>query len=139
MIFDQLNLFSDEQAITATAVSTNAIDLGDPKWPSGIASPGASPIGGRVVIHVTEDFATLTSLTIALQESSDGGVGDAYADKLTAATIPLADLTAGSTIHITDLPIGIERYVRLNYTVVGSNATAGKILAGIVWDIDANF
>lgn len=138
MIQDALNLFSDEQAITATAVSTNAIDLGNPNY-GDYASPGAATLGGHLYIRVDEDFATLTSLTIALQESSDDGDSDAYADKITHTAIPVAELTAGKMFYLGRIPIGIERYVRLNYTVTGSNATAGKVTAGIAMDVPANW
>ena len=50
MIFDKQNLFSDAQAITADAASTNVIDLG----------PTGTPVGGSLVgVTVRVTVATL--------------------------------------------------------------------------------
>lgn len=139
MMQDILNNFSNGQDITATAVSTNVIDMGDPKFPSGIAAPGAAPHGGMIFVYVDEDFVTLTSLSVSIQTSSDDGASDAYTNFITRASIPVAELTAGSIFHLGKIPIGAKRYVRLNYTVGGTNATAGSVTAGFVMDVDANF
>jgi hypothetical protein len=45
-------------------------------------------------------------------------------------TYPVASLTAGM-IGIIPLPLGLKKYVRMYYTVAGSNATTGKISAYI--------
>jgi hypothetical protein len=50
--------------------------------------------------------------------------------QLTAATLPLASLTAGARFPITTVPEGVLRYLRLYYTVTGSSPTVGKITAG---------
>lgn len=139
MLSDKLNTFSDEQAIVATAVSTNTIDMGDPQWASGIASPGVVAHGGRIIVRVDESFNTLTSLTIALQSSLDDAATDAFSDVITRAPIPLAGLTAGAEIHLGTIPVGTERYVRLNYTVTGTVPTEGSLTAAIVMDVDANY
>lgn len=139
MLSDKLNMFSDSQAITATAVSTNTIDMGDPQWSSGIASPGVVAHGGRIVVTVEEDFDVLTSLTIALQSSFDDAVTDAFSDVITRAPILLAGLTAGTEIHLGTIPVGTERYARLNYTVTGTVPTTGILTSAIVMDVDANY
>lgn len=135
MIFDSQALFSDAQAITATAASENVIDLGEPGTPKHAAAAITQDLGrGRPVpirVQVVEDFATLTSLAVAIQTSSSEGSG--YSDVATRS-IDLADLKAGAVVSLDYVPRGVdERYVRLNYTVTGTNATAGKITAGLVF------
>ena len=57
MITDKLLRVSEDQAVTATAVSTNTIDLG-------VARDIGEGMDLYMVFTVTETFATLTSLTI---------------------------------------------------------------------------
>ena len=136
MIFSKEQLLSDDQAITASAASTNHIDLGAVGTPHGAGAPIKRDIGkGQPIpfeVIVTEDFATLTSLTVALQVDDDVAFGSPKTIK-TSGAIAAADLVAGANLFPDlSLPTGItERYVRLNYTVAGTNASAGKILAGV--------
>ena len=57
MLLDAQNLFSDAQAITATAASTNVIDTGS-------AKDDGKGAGVPLLIQCVEDFDNLTSLTI---------------------------------------------------------------------------
>ncbi|OYW44955.1 MAG: hypothetical protein B7Z36_05990, partial [Novosphingobium sp. 12-63-9] len=73
MIFSNQLIFSDQQAITATAVSTNVVDLQatGTVYKAGSAltrdlGPG-EPIS--LLVQCTEVFATLTSLTVTLETS----------------------------------------------------------------------
>jgi hypothetical protein len=62
-ILDRQILFSNEQAITATAASTDVVDLGANR------DIGAGePL--YVLVQVMQAFDNLTSLTIALQTSA---------------------------------------------------------------------
>jgi hypothetical protein len=133
-LFDN-NLFSDSQAITASAASTNVLNLGAMGTPPGAAGALVFDVGLseiQIQISVTEDFATLTSLVVSVQTDDTDGFGSPTTILATQA-IPVATLKKGYTFNITELPQGItERYLRLLYTVAGSNATAGKIIAGVV-------
>ena len=64
MILSAQQLFSDDQAITATAVSTNVIDLGVAGTPYGAVAALNQDVGKGagvpVLIQVTEDFDNLT-------------------------------------------------------------------------------
>lgn len=124
MILDKEALFSDDQAITATAVSTNVVDLGASR---DIGKGTPVPL----LIQVTEDFATLTDLTATVEtsDSEDFSSSDTLA---TSGAIAAADLLAGYQFPVQYMPIGVKRYVRINYTVGGTNATAGTVTAGIV-------
>jgi len=136
MILSAELLLSDDQAITATAASTNHIDLGLPGTPYRAQGPlGNDPGPGQPVPFeciVTEAFDNLTTLTVDLEMDDN----DAFSSATTVVTVdvPLASLqVVGHNIfaHL-NLPTGItEQFVRLNYTVTGTNPTVGQITAGI--------
>ena len=55
------------------------------------------------------------------------------------ATVPLAQLKAGSQISRDGLPRGLTlQYGRLKYTVSGTAPTTGKITAGVVAGVQSN-
>lgn len=123
MILDKQTLFSDDQAIVATAVSENVIDLG-------VARELGKGVPIPVLIQVTEDFNTLTSLTIDLQVDDNAAMTSAKV--VQSVSVLLADLVAGKRVPPMWLPEGIdEQYMTLNYTVVGTVPTTGKITAGV--------
>jgi hypothetical protein len=133
MIFDKENLFSEDQAITATAASTNLIDLGanSSRVASAIERGKAS-----VFAQVTADFDNLTNLAVALQ--TDDNSGFSSATTLRSETVLLADLVAGKQLDFGPLPVNTERYVRLNYTVTGAAPSAGTFMSGIILDAQTN-
>jgi hypothetical protein len=121
-ILDRQVLFSNEQAITTTAASTDIIDLGSTR------DIGAGELS-TVLVQVTTAFDNLTSLGVALQTASAENFASPV--QLTAGTIALADLTVGRKFSIGPIPGGVLRYLRLYYTVTGSSPTVGKITAGV--------
>jgi len=137
-IFSQELLFSDKQAVTATAVSDNVIDLGKK---SVIPSTGTQMQGDAgagndipVAIHVVEDFAGNTDLQVVFQTSdtvdATGALTNAK-DIAQTVAVPVADLKAGYRFNLSEIPEQTTgRYIGLNY-VVGGTATAGKIMAGV--------
>ena len=131
MIFDKESLFSNNQAVTATAASENVIDLGADN--ALVNSPNEKDV--EVFCQVTTAFTTLTDLTVSLQSDNDVAFGSPTT-LLTTAAIGVATLVAGYKFAIGMLPKNLtERYIRLYYTVGGSNAVAGKIMAGLVLDV----
>jgi hypothetical protein len=126
-VLDRANLFSNDQAITATAASTDVIDLGSSPRDVGSGEPVT------VLVQVTETFNNLTSLTATLQTSSTEAFSVPV--QLTAATVALADLTVGRKFSIGAVPRGVLRYIRLAYTVTGSAPSTGKITAGLGADV----
>lgn len=124
-IIDKLNLFSDEQAITVTAPSTDVIDLGvDRDIGSGEAI--------ELVIKVNDLFtaAGAATLTIDVQTDNDSAFGSANIIASSGA-IGKAALTAGSEHLKIRVPMTTERYLRLNYTVGTGPMTAGTLTAGL--------
>jgi hypothetical protein len=146
MIFDAQNLFSNKQAITATANSTNVIDLGLTGIPYGNVERMKRDIGkGKKIplrVQVTETFATLTSLTITVVTSDVEALNSGNLTHYTTVAIPAADLVAGYTVEMDVVPMaqkaGMKRYMGLIYTVGGSNATAGRVMAGITMGNQTN-
>ncbi len=129
MILDEQGLFSNNQAITASCVSTNVLDLGKREVSFG------TPVD--LLIQVTEDFNNLTSLSVAVQTSLNEGFSTPV--KLTEATIALANLKKGEILPIQFLPKGNLGYMRLSYTVTGTAPTKGKVLAGLVDGAEQSF
>lgn len=137
MIVDNTLVFSDGQAITADAGSTNVVDIGAAGTPYGHSAAVARDIGKAtdipIWVSVTESFTNLTSLTISLQTDDNAAFSSAKT-VATSAAIPLASLVAGYKFTWpATLPEGTdERYLRLYYDVTGTAPDAGKIFAAIV-------
>jgi hypothetical protein len=133
MLMDLQSMFSNRQAIIATAPSTDQIDLGVVDTPRFARAPITRDLGRArpfpIHIQVIESFNNLTSLTVALQVDNDVAFGSPKT--LITTVVPLAGLVAGAVIPPFFLPVGVdERYVRLLYTVTGTAPTLGRITAG---------
>jgi hypothetical protein len=136
MIFSKQSLLSEAQAITASAASTNYYDFGAPGTAYGHAAALAPDQGLApkipIRIQVTEAFATATSVKVAVQVDDNTSFSSPVTVLETEA-IPIATLIAGYVFNIDSVPLkSNERYMQFYYTVAGSNATAGKITAGVV-------
>lgn len=139
MIFSAQQLFSDDQAITASADSTNVIDLGVAGTPYGADAPLNQDIGKGAkvpfLVQVTADFDNLTSLEVVISTGATTALGTA----IISQTLLLADLVAGKQISIDVLPNDItERYLGIEYVVVGTAPTAGTVTAGITMGNQTN-
>lgn len=133
MITDQQNLFSDAQAITVTANSTNVIDT----LPGGQNTKAGIGDGQDITLfaQIGQTFAGGTSLAISLVSADDAALTTNVITHYATAAIVTASLTAKSRPVALDLPYGkYRRYVGLVYTVVGT-MTAGTITAGLVEDL----
>lgn len=136
MIEDRTGLLSDNQAITASAASTNLIDLGATGTPFGASAALVRDIGNAdvpLVVTVTESFNNLTSLSIQIQTDTTAAFS-APTVAYQSPTYTLAQLaTAAKYLLPDEFPVGTgQRYVRLFYTLVGTAPTTGKITAGVV-------
>lgn len=135
-LFDESGLFSVNQAITATAVSTNSVDFGAMGTPPTNVGALVYDLGNseiEISVQVTETFATLTSLKVAVEMDDNSSFSSPTVIGSSEA-VAAAALVAGYRFRIpVVIPEGAtERYIQLRYTVAGSNATAGKVFAGIV-------
>lgn len=138
MIISNQDIFSDGQAITATAASANVIDLGAAGTPYGAPAAIGRDLGSLPMqpifldIRVTQAFNNLTSLDIALE--SDDNSGFASAKEIAKRTYTLAELNAIKQLTFPSaLPRGTdEQFLRLKFTVNGTAPTTGKIFAAVV-------
>ena len=127
MITDKLLRVSEDQVVTASAVSTNTIDL----------SVNRDIGEGKnlyMVFTVTADFATLTDLTFQILNDDSAALGSptvlASSDAIAAAS-----LVAGKQV-VLQIPPQIAskglQYLGAKYVVGGSSATTGKVTTDIV-------
>ena len=133
MIVDANNIFSDSQAITATADSHNVLELGAPGTPFGAPAAVEQDVGKAnlipLAVNVTQAFNNLTSLAVSLHTSSDNST---YVEVATR-TYTQAQLALGQLDFPAQIPVGSNRrYLKITYTVTGTAPTTGKIFAGIV-------
>lgn len=142
MIFSAQQLFSNDQVVTATAISTNVIDIGVRGTPYDAAAALHGDIGKGakipLLIQVTTTFATLTSLTFTIETSANADLSSSTV-LYSSGAVAAASLVRGYQLPVDVLPKGATgRYLGIRYTVGGSNATAGAITAGIVMGVQSN-
>lgn len=119
-MLDESLKFSENQAITATTVSENVLDLG-----VGREVAFGDPI--PLLAMVKEDFNNLTSLKVAVETDSTDEFNSPV--ELASSTVLLANLKRGKMIPISFMPAGNKGFVRLKYTVNGTAPTTGKVSA----------
>ena len=137
MILDAFLEMSDAQPVTATAVSTNIIDLG--------------PVNDNVLRDIGTGEETYWVLSVGTTFTAAGAatltaalVSDATTNRATwptthvaTAAIPVASLVAGY-MYAVRLPKGdYERYLGTQYTVGTGPFTAGAIDSFITKDAQA--
>lgn len=126
------------QAITATAISTNVLDLRNGSSPT-LVDEALTGKDIWLVVQTVQAFNTLTSLTITLESDSTANLATAPVVHFSTGAILLAALTANTTLARVQLPSAdYKRYCGLRYTVTGTNPTQGSILAQLVMDVDRN-
>ena len=131
MIHDAQNLFSDAQALTAAAASTNLLDLG---------SARDLGTGENLFVVLTVDVALTdgssdSTVTVDLQ-TDDNSTFNSPTTGQTLFTI--AALAAIGTKYIARIQPGgaNERYARLYYTPNNGNLSTGSVTAELVHDVD---
>ncbi|MEQ9887615.1 Bbp16 family capsid cement protein [Pectobacterium zantedeschiae] len=134
MILDKLLMFSEAQAVTATAASTDVIDLGPIDGTRRDIGVG-TPLEFFVNVNTTATAAGAATVNIQLQTSADNST---YVTLFDSSALALATLTAGKRVASVKVPQGVLRYLRVNYSVATGPLTAGAFTAGINLDVDAN-
>lgn len=137
MIIDKLLLMSNNQALTASAASTDVIDLAVAR-DLGIGMPDIE------LLCKVGDSALLsggsTTLNVALESSTDNST---YTVLATSSAVAKANLTTGATIWRISLPglnggQSLGRYIRTYYTVNVSNFTAGTVYSALILNRQEN-
>lgn len=127
MILDKQLKVSDQQAVTATAASTDYID-------QGAAGDAYDSLFLVVTCDVTAESGGATTLDLALE--TDDNSSFSSATKLAEKTgIAKATCVAGAELWKIPVPPGAERYMRVKYTVNTANFSAGKFSAFLVKDV----
>lgn len=137
MILDSQLLFSDGQAVTTSAGSTNVVDLVDPRD----IGPGM-PLKLLAVVGTafTTDSTNASTLTIEVQGSTNSTTSN-FTTIARSAALGVASLGAQSKLFPIDWPalpsgVALPRYIRLLYTVATAAFAGGTITAGLVLDRD---
>ena len=130
MFIDKLLQVSTNQAVTASAASSDVIDFGQANPNVGLDDRS------NMVITVSESAAAAgaATVTFSVQDSADNF---SFADVAVTAAIGKAALTAGRQIVI-PMPVTLRRYCRVFYTVGTGPLTAGKFSAQVVTGIQQN-
>ena len=115
------NMFSDKQALTASAASTNIIDTIAANYGEG------NPIDVCIEVTVASSGGTTPTYVVALQESADEAFSSPLVVLQTKA-FSQAEFAKNANLMKFGLPTPIKRYIRMYYTVTGS-PTGGKVTA----------
>lgn len=115
MIFDSRLEFSDAQAVTSSAASTNIVDL--------TSDRDVGP-GERLWLVLTVQTAiTGSSPTVSAVLQTDDNASFSSATAIaTLETLTATNGTAGATFFMA-VPSNNERYLRVNYTAGGTVST----------------
>lgn len=139
MILDTQLVFSENQAITATALSENILRLQETGIVYGEGAQITRNLGAGnevpLMIQATEDFNNLTSLTITV-ETSDNEDMTSSTVLVSTGAIALADLKAGWQSPVRWLPDApLKDYLAIRYTVTGTAPTAGRVSAALATEV----
>lgn len=134
MILDKLLMFSEAQAVTASAASTDVIDLGPIDGTRRDIGVG-EPLEFWANVNTTAAAAGAATVNIQLQTSADNST---WVTLLDSGSLALAALTAGKRVISAKVPQGVLKYLRVNYVVGTGPLTAGAFTSGINLDVDAN-
>ncbi|EAA5679595.1 hypothetical protein D6R12_09710 [Salmonella enterica subsp. enterica serovar Weltevreden] len=134
MILDKLLMFSEKQAVTVSAASTDVIDLGPIDGTRRDIGVGY-PLEFWATVDTTATAAGAATLNAQLQTSPDNSTWTTIYD---SGALALAALTAGTRLFSAKVPAGVQRYLRVNYTVGTGPLTAGAFTSGINLDVDNN-
>jgi hypothetical protein len=142
MYVDKQNEFSDAQAVTATAISTNVYDrISNSSGKNILADIGTGQDVYLVVLVASAVTDTGSDATLAVTLESDSTVDLATSPTvhLSSGTLAFAGFsTAGTVLMATKLPQGnYERYLGVRYTVANGPLTAGTFDAFLTTDVQA--
>jgi hypothetical protein len=136
MILDALLEFSDAQAVTASAISTNVIDLGP------VTDNVLRDIGTGEGVYfcwntniTATDSGSDATLTIALVSDSTVNLATSPTTHYSTGAMAFATFATAGTRGAVRLPAGdYEQYLGVSYTVASGPLTAGAFDAFLTRD-----
>ena len=132
MIIDKQLLLSDAQAITATANSTNVIDLA-----SITDISRGEPLRFRVQVDTAfTDSGSDSTIVVALVCSADTALGTPTTLYATAAITGATGALAGAILADVVIPRTSLRYLGAIYTVAGGSFSTGNLTAAVLLDTE---
>jgi hypothetical protein len=132
MIIDRLNEFSDAQAVTVSAASTNVVDMGS------IKKIEAKPFYLVIKVPTAVTASGAATVTFALQTDS-ADTFDSAATPWTSSAIGKDSLTQGTeVIRLALNGLALEQYLRVYYTVANGPLLTGAFDAFLTFDGDTN-
>lgn len=141
MLLSAEQTFSDAQALTTTAASTNIIDLGATgtvlKAPAALVRDIGKGKPIPIIVRLDVDSGgTSPTLDVAVQIDTTSAFSSATT---VASSEQLAGGSAGDEVYLdVYLPEGVnERYLRLNYTLGGTTPTY-TVTAAVVMSKNSN-
>lgn len=135
MLIDLFNQFSDAQAVTASAISTNVIDANHVS--NTLKDLGAGEELYLCVVCTTAmtDASSDSTVTVTLES-------DSTANLATSATVHVtlpvfAALSAAGTQRVVAIPQSLlyEQYVGVRYTVANGSLTTGSFTAFLTKEV----
>ncbi|WP_425066982.1 Bbp16 family capsid cement protein [Reyranella sp.] len=132
MMYDKLNTFGTDQAVTTTAASADIVDLGAAR-----DMGNGEPL--ELVILVTQSVTAAGAATVTFTLETDDNAGFSSPVVLAnSGAIGKAALGAGTEVLRVKVPLDAERYLRTNYTVATGPLTAGTFTAFLAHDRQAS-
>lgn len=133
MILDKLNTFSDNAALTVTAIS-DTIDLGADATTRNIGGPDA--IYFVVQTNGLLDAGSDATLKVALVSDSTANLATTPTTHIDSGTLSFAAVSGSNRqLLMAPLPLGdYERYLGVQYTVASGPFTAGTVRAFLTRD-----
>lgn len=146
MFVDTQTELSDAQAVTATAISTNVIDL------QAALGGGTNIAYGNTLLDIGQgedvylvvntavtatDTGSDATLTVSLETATDAGLTTGAVVHFSTAALAFASFaTAGTQLVAIKLPAAdYKRYLGVRYTVAAGPLTAGAFDAFLTKDI----
>jgi hypothetical protein len=140
MLLNSQEVFSDAQAVTSTAISTNVIDLNPVGGPNALQDIGQGEDVYLIVRTVTAatDSGSDATLTVSLESDSTANLATSATVHFSTGALAFAAFSpAGTQLVAIKLPAGdYERYLGVRYTVASGPLTAGAFDAFLVKDAD---
>lgn len=133
MILDAHNEFSNAQALTATAISTNVIDTGNFTKDLGAGDQMWLIVRTQTLLA---DVGSDATLTVTLESAADEALTSGPVVHASSGALAFAAASpAGATLLAVPLPQGeYKRYLGVRYTVGAGPFTAGNVDAFLTRD-----